>query len=115
MTTKADLITPEELAALDRTPLGYRCTGCGLMLHTEGDFARHFTLIDRVHLNLGNCPRKALAKPGRRLHDTYEAEAVDGHLREFTVIGLNADGSPRSYGFDAKHSSDCRCYTSEDW
>jgi hypothetical protein len=33
-----------------------RCGGCGTPHHTEGDFARHYRLVDIRWLNLGNCP-----------------------------------------------------------
>lgn len=55
--TKWNLSTPEEQAALDRTKCGLPCAGCGTMLETEGDFARHFVLYNRVYRNLGFCPK----------------------------------------------------------
>lgn len=59
MTTKADLLSAEELAALDRTPFGGACSGCRMVLATEGDFARHFVLIDpKRWRNLGWCPKR---------------------------------------------------------
>lgn len=65
MTTKADLITAQELAALDRTPIparpnreAMRCVRCRVELPTEGAFARHFVIPDARYLNLGNCPTK---------------------------------------------------------
>jgi len=64
MRTKADLISAEELAALDRTPTSrhnvgpMKCVRCRIELATEGDFARHFLIPDERYLNLGNCPSK---------------------------------------------------------
>ncbi|MDH6462078.1 hypothetical protein M2302_002253 [Micromonospora sp. A200] len=63
-TTKWDLISDADRDALDRTPFTRwdgtpgECSGCGEELPTEGAFARHFLLYNRVHLNLGYCPRK---------------------------------------------------------
>jgi hypothetical protein len=45
-----------ELAGLDRTTFGGKCTCCGEALETEGDFARHFVVPDVRYLNLGGCP-----------------------------------------------------------
>lgn len=47
--------------------------------------------------------------------DTIKGTDMDGHLRVYTVIGFYADGTPRSHGFNAPHSDECSCYTSEDW
>jgi len=64
VTTKADLITAEELAELDRTPFldhngqPGRCSICQTELPTEGDFARHFTVPDPNYKNLGYCPNR---------------------------------------------------------
>lgn len=65
MRTKADLISAQDLATLDRMcimprPNGepMKCVRCGEILHTEGDFARHFVVPDERYLNLGNCPTK---------------------------------------------------------
>ena len=64
MRTKADLISAEELAALDRTPITrvhgepIKCPRCRVELATEGDSARHFLIPDERYLNLGNCPSK---------------------------------------------------------
>jgi hypothetical protein len=55
-TTKADLISADELAALDRIPFGHPCSGCGIELPTEGAFARHFIVPDTQYKNLGYCP-----------------------------------------------------------
>ena len=50
------------LEGLDNTPCGLTCGGCGTLLETEGDFARHFVVsrMDEMNnnLNLGNCPNK---------------------------------------------------------
>lgn len=40
----------------DQTPCGLRCSGCGTMLETESDFAKHFIITDEAYLNLGECP-----------------------------------------------------------
>jgi hypothetical protein len=49
-----------EIRGLDGTPCGLTCGGCGELLETEGDFARHFFIkkFDEFnnHLNLGSCP-----------------------------------------------------------
>ncbi len=72
MVTKWELITDAERTVLERTPFGQPCSGCGTVLDTEADFAKHFTLIRRTgwpstattpvredyYLNLGNCPEK---------------------------------------------------------
>lgn len=60
MVTKWDLIDETERAALNRIPFGDACSGCGIMLTTEGDFARHFVLTDRRYLNLGNCRNQVI-------------------------------------------------------
>lgn len=46
----------EELTGLDATPFGGECGGCDVHLATEGDFARHFIVLDLRYLNLGGCP-----------------------------------------------------------
>lgn len=53
----------EELAMLDatidglaRTNCGLKCSGCGVVLATEQEFAEHFVIPDERYLNLGNCP-----------------------------------------------------------
>lgn len=48
-----------ELAGLEATRFDGECHGCGLLLKTEGDFARHFTVPDARYLNLGECPDKS--------------------------------------------------------
>ncbi len=70
--TKADLIAGFILDGLDNTPFGHEtdecpcnetifqhghCSGCGEVLHTEGDFARHYLIPDATYKNLGNCPK----------------------------------------------------------
>lgn len=62
--TKADLISEDQVAALDKTPCGLSCSGCQTLLVTEGDFARHFVLADATYLNLGECPN---TEKGRRV------------------------------------------------
>jgi hypothetical protein len=55
-----------ELAAqmngMEATPCGLTCSGCGTVLETEADFAKHFTVkrIDQInnHWNLGECPER---------------------------------------------------------
>lgn len=47
-----------ELAGLDATECGLSCDGCGEVLATEGDFARHFVVSDTRYLNLGECPAR---------------------------------------------------------
>lgn len=56
--TKWDLIDELERASLEKTPFGHPCTGCGEVLATEGDFARHFFVPDPRYKNLGWCPVK---------------------------------------------------------
>ncbi len=58
MRTKADLISKEQLEALDRVPINCPCSYCRELLVTEGDFARHFVLPNERHLNLGECPKR---------------------------------------------------------
>ena len=48
----------EGLKSMERYSLGSPCTGCGMMLETEADFARHFIVKNPAHLNLGYCPVK---------------------------------------------------------
>lgn len=59
MRTKAEIIPTEQLDALDRQVFGGACAGCGAILATEGDFARHFLIPDERYLNLGLCPKRA--------------------------------------------------------
>lgn len=62
MATKWDLLTEKERSALERVPFRDfagqpgKCSKCGMTLFTEADFAQHFVLYDRTHLNLGYCP-----------------------------------------------------------
>lgn len=49
-----------DLAWMERTPCGLRCSGCGLLLLTEAEFAKHFVLPDTRYLNLGDCPTAPL-------------------------------------------------------
>jgi hypothetical protein len=44
------------IAGLSKTKCGLTCSGCGTVLDTEEDFAKHFTIPDRRYLNLGECP-----------------------------------------------------------
>ena len=58
---EADAIR-RQMVGLDNTKCGLTCAGCGTLLETEGDFARHFTVskMDEMNnnLNLGSCPNK---------------------------------------------------------
>ncbi|MFI0553451.1 hypothetical protein [Streptomyces scabiei] len=56
--TKWDLINDAERASLEKIPFGHPCTGCGEMLATEADFAKHFYVPDPIYKNLGECPIK---------------------------------------------------------
>jgi hypothetical protein len=57
VSTKWDHLTETERVALDAIPLNIPCSGCGENLATEGEFARHFTLLyGPQYLNLGRCP-----------------------------------------------------------
>jgi hypothetical protein len=51
-----------ELQALERTTFGRPCSGCGEVLATEADFAKHFVTPDPRFLNLGECPVKSAQK-----------------------------------------------------
>lgn len=61
MVTKWDLIDDDARTALDNTSCNVHCSGCDKLLATEGDFARHFRLLDVRYLNLGSCPEKSSA------------------------------------------------------
>src|SRR4051794_31242759 len=55
---QADLQKVEqELRWLENTSLGTSCAGCGEVLKTEADFAKHFLVADEHFLNLGECPK----------------------------------------------------------
>lgn len=42
----------------ERTEVNVACSGCGEMLVTEADFARHFVLsLGPQYKNLGRCPK----------------------------------------------------------
>ncbi|MFF8629710.1 hypothetical protein [Streptomyces werraensis] len=56
--TKWDLINDDERAYLERTPFKHTCSGCGEMLSTEADFAKHFFVPDSKYPNSGWCPVK---------------------------------------------------------
>lgn len=59
MSTKWDYLSDNERVALDATPLNIPCCGCGGILATEGDLARHFILLyGPRYLNLGRCPAR---------------------------------------------------------
>jgi hypothetical protein len=47
-----------EMAGMERTEFGRPCAGCGEVLATEADFARHFLIPDERYLNLGRCPNE---------------------------------------------------------
>ena len=38
---------------------GLSCGGCGTVLETEADFAKHFIVTDERFLNLGECPNSS--------------------------------------------------------
>jgi hypothetical protein len=53
----------EIVASMERTidgmetqKCGLPCSGCGTVLETEADFAKHFLIPDERYLNLGDCP-----------------------------------------------------------
>lgn len=48
----------DELAGMDRTTLSDCSCACGVILATEGEFARHFIVPNRAYLNLGDCPNR---------------------------------------------------------
>ena len=56
--TKWDLIDDAERAGLEKMQFGHPCTGCGEMLATEADFAKHFFVPDPIYKNNGWCPVK---------------------------------------------------------
>jgi hypothetical protein len=56
--TKWDLIDDSERPWLEKTPFNHPCSGCGEMLATEADFAKHFFVPDPIYKNLGWCPVK---------------------------------------------------------
>jgi hypothetical protein len=47
-----------QLEWMERTTFGRPCAGCGTILATEADFAKHFLIPDERFLNTGTCPRK---------------------------------------------------------
>lgn len=72
MRTKADVLlereremrealtsAQREIEGLQNTEFGRACSGCGEILETEWDFAKHFVIPDERYLNLGDCPKKA--------------------------------------------------------
>lgn len=48
----------EDIEYLTNTPFGKECSGCGKVLETEADFAKHYTVSDPRYFNLGTCPDK---------------------------------------------------------
>jgi hypothetical protein len=48
-----------ELQHLESVSFGRPCSGCGELLATEADFAKHFVVPDPRFLNLGECPVKS--------------------------------------------------------
>jgi len=58
--TKEAATLAAQLDGMDGTACNLTCSGCGTLLVTEGDFARHFAVskFDEFnnHLNLGSCP-----------------------------------------------------------
>lgn len=61
--TKWDLIDSEMQRGLRATKCDRRCSGCGVYLTTEEDFARHYVIPNERFLNLGECPNKVLNDP----------------------------------------------------
>lgn len=55
--TKWDFISDSERETLSGIRFGAKCSGCGVHLETEADFARHFIVNDSRYLNLGECPK----------------------------------------------------------
>lgn len=58
--TKYDYLTESARESLARIRFGRPCSGCGITLATELDFARHFVAADNHYLNLGRCPNRIL-------------------------------------------------------
>jgi hypothetical protein len=56
--TKWDLISEETREALEGAVCNLSCPGCGVLLVTEAEFAKHFRLYNPAYLNLGYCPVK---------------------------------------------------------
>ena len=54
----SDLHTADEMAYKDTIPFESNCSACNEHLQTEGDFYRHFTVINSIYRNLGECPNK---------------------------------------------------------
>lgn len=73
-----------QLQGMDETLFGYRCTGCGELLATEGDFARHYTIPDTRYLNLGDCPNKGF--------DFHDADGVDVRPGKVDTITTHQEG-----------------------
>lgn len=58
--TKWDYLHDDQRAGLELTQFNHPCSGCGVMLATEADFAKHFIIKDSLYLNLGECPNQIL-------------------------------------------------------
>lgn len=56
--TKWNLLSDEERVWAENTPFVTKCSGCGVMLETEADFAKHFVISDVRLFNLGTCPNE---------------------------------------------------------
>ncbi|SRR6266498_1180698 len=67
----------EQLAELDAMTLDLPCSGCGEMLLTEGDFARHFEVADETFLNLGTCPGRTADRAARWDLPSLDATRTD--------------------------------------
>lgn len=59
------------------------CTGCGVNLHTEADFAKHFIVPDPRYLNWGRCPEvlKQEAAAAQKAKDITHVLDSDGILK----------------------------------
>jgi hypothetical protein len=48
----------DQMWSYERQNCDLTCSGCGAVLETEADFAKHFLIPDERYLNLGYCPVK---------------------------------------------------------
>jgi hypothetical protein len=65
------------IAGLSRTKCGLTCGGCGILLETEEDFAKHFTIPDSRYLNLGDCPTGKKHNQPNVDHGTQHVDLLD--------------------------------------
>jgi hypothetical protein len=49
-----------------------------------------------------------------RVGDTIERQAMNGHRFAYVVTGFYDDGTPQTRQWDAEHSDNCPCWTSEE-